>query len=745
MKMNDSDLFFTCSLLEEIGRETRQRRRDVVALLGRKVVAHIYENAGTLHCEPVPKTAEVFIRLAGIPQGKFDNVATCQYTVPDYWTIGKVYARLIEDVCDTNVIDTLLQVYESPVSDAISNYNSDFFYQPRGFLKEQFLQLPTPPHHPNAPTPKIRFQNFSEKWEKRKLGEYLETSLEKNSECTYTTDDVLSVSGDFGVVNQIEFQGRSFAGASVANYGILQLGDVVYTKSPLKACPYGIIKTNKFKTGIVSVLYGIYHTKENICADFVQTYFELNSRLNHYLRPLVNKGAKNTLQVSDDDALQGEVVFPPTKPEQEKIGVFFQKLDRLIALHREKEEKLRNLKKALLERMFPRQGRKVPGIRFAGFAEPWKERKLGECFNERNERSAEGELLSVTINSGIRKFDELGRNDNSSEDKSHYKRVLPGDIAYNSMRMWQGASGHSPYDGIVSPAYTVITPREGVSSIFFSYLFKRESMIQIFQNRSQGITSDTWNLKFPAFSEIDTALPTKPEQEKIGVFFQKLDRLIALHREKEEKLRNLKKALLERMFPRQGRKVPGIRFAGFAEPWKERKLGECFNERNERSAEGELLSVTINSGIRKFDELGRNDNSSEDKSHYKRVLPGDIAYNSMRMWQGASGHSPYDGIVSPAYTVITPREGVSSIFFSYLFKRESMIQIFQNRSQGITSDTWNLKFPAFSEIDTALPAKPEQEKLAVLFQKLDRLISLYQRRGEKLRCLKEGCLSGMFV
>ena len=162
---------------------------------------------------------------------------------------------------------------------------------------------------------------------------YLETSTEKNAEGVYSAADVLSVSGDFGVVNQIEFQGRSFAGATVTNYGILHPGDVVYTKSPLKAAPFGIIKTNKGKTGIVSVLYGVYHPKENLHSDLVQTYFEQNARLNNYLRPLVNKGAKNTLLISDDDALQGDVIFPPLKAEQEKISLIFRNLDRLITLH----------------------------------------------------------------------------------------------------------------------------------------------------------------------------------------------------------------------------------------------------------------------------------------------------------------------------------------------------------------------------------------------------------------------------
>ena len=193
---------------------------------------------------------------------------------------------------------------------------------------------------------------FCASWEQRKLNDYLETSTEKNVENAFGVDDVLSVSGDFGVVNQIEFQGRSFAGASVSNYGILETDDVVYTKSPLKANPYGIIKTNKGKTGIVSVLYGVFHPKANTFSPFIQTYFEQNARLNNYLRPLVNKGAKNTLLISDDESINGIVIFPDSVKEQKIIGVLFEQLDNLITLHQRKLEKLKNIKSALLEKMF---------------------------------------------------------------------------------------------------------------------------------------------------------------------------------------------------------------------------------------------------------------------------------------------------------------------------------------------------------------------------------------------------------
>ena len=161
----------------------------------------------------------------------------------------------------------------------------------------------------------------------------------------------MSVSGDYGIVNQIEFQGRSFAGASVSNYGVVQTGDVVYTKSPLNSNPYGIIKTNKGKPGIVSTLYAVYHPKENAFSDFIQVYFEQHARMNNYMHPLVNQGAKNDMKVSAENALKGPVCFP-SRIEQESISAFFSVLDNLITLHQRELEKLQNIKKSMLEKMF---------------------------------------------------------------------------------------------------------------------------------------------------------------------------------------------------------------------------------------------------------------------------------------------------------------------------------------------------------------------------------------------------------
>lgn len=216
-------------------------------------------------------------------------------------------------------------------------------------LKKYMLQKMFPQN--GAKVPEIRFDGFTYDWEQRKLIDYLEVSSEKNRDNRFTKEDVLSVSGEYGIVNQIEFQGRSFAGASVSNYGVVENGDVVYTKSPLKSNPYGIIKTNKGIPGIVSTLYAVYKPKEITDSKFVQIYFELDSRMNSYMHPLVNKGAKNDMKVSAENALKGMVSFPK-KDEQEMISLYFSTIDHLITLHQRKCDELKKMKKYMLQNMF---------------------------------------------------------------------------------------------------------------------------------------------------------------------------------------------------------------------------------------------------------------------------------------------------------------------------------------------------------------------------------------------------------
>ena len=140
---NNSALFYTCSLIEFIGREQKLKRSELVKLLGRETIDRIYRYADVFHCEPIEKTANDFIENCSLPKGSYDNAASCRYTLPDYWTIGEVYERLIEDACgddEERVIECLMDVYTSWIDDKLSNYNTDFYYQSRGYIHECYKE-----------------------------------------------------------------------------------------------------------------------------------------------------------------------------------------------------------------------------------------------------------------------------------------------------------------------------------------------------------------------------------------------------------------------------------------------------------------------------------------------------------------------------------------------------------------------------------------------------------------------------
>lgn len=280
--------------------------------------------------------SESFLKVANIssgskmPRADYNLVSTTKFVVPsakdEQKAIGKYFTSLDSQIsASTSRLASLKQ------------------------MKAASLQAMFP--QKGETVPKIRFKGFEGEWKKKLLNECLSVCTEKNFDNIYNKEDVLSVSDDFGICNQIKLLGRSYAGKSVANYGILQTGYIVYTKSPLKAKPYGIIKTNHGPTGIVSTLYAIYAPKKDTNADFIEVYFDHAERLNKYIHPLVNKGAKNDMKVSSENALKGFIMIP-SLAEQQAIASYFTSLDRQISLQSQRLEKLKQIKSACLDKMF---------------------------------------------------------------------------------------------------------------------------------------------------------------------------------------------------------------------------------------------------------------------------------------------------------------------------------------------------------------------------------------------------------
>ena len=199
---------------------------------------------------------------------------------------------------------------------------------------------------------------------------------------------------------------------------------------------------------------------------------------------------------------------------------------------------------------------KRPKLRFPGFDEPYKQCRIGDIYAERSQRGASDmELLSVTMNDGVKPRSEIEGKDNSSEDKSNYKIVRKGDMVYNSMRMWQGANGISPCDGIVSPAYTVLMPKQEINNGYFAALFKSANLINEFRKNSQGMTSDTWNLKYPQIETIKVQIPSVSEQYKVSEMFSVLDERIAAQSQLVESLKKYKRGVVKAIMTKQIRFV----------------------------------------------------------------------------------------------------------------------------------------------------------------------------------------------
>ena len=342
----------------------------------------------------------------------------------------------------------------------------------------------------------------------------------------------------------------------------------------------------------------------------------------------------------------------------------------------------------------------------------------------------DGELISVTINDGIKKFSELGRHDNSNEDKSKYKKVCVGDIAYNSMRMWQGASGYSSYEGIVSPAYTVLSPKSGINSKCLAYQFKLPEMIHTFQINSQGITSDNWNLKYPALSAIEIFVSTdEEEQSKIAEYFEGLDNLITLHQRKYDKLTNIKKSMLEKMFPKNGSNVPEFRFKGFTDAWEQRKLGEVSESYSggtpsvgvKEYYKGQIpfiRSAEINSEITELfiTEAGLKNSSA------RLVDVGIVLYALYGATSGEVGRARLKGAINQAILAIKPHMDYDTEYIAQWLRKSkhSIIETYLQGGQG------NLSGTIVKGLSVDFPLLKEQQAIGNFFSKLDNLITLHQ-------------------
>ena len=381
--------------------------------------------------------------------------------------------------------------------------------------------------------------------------------------------------------------------------------------------------------------------------------------------------------------------------------------------------------------------RKAPILRFKGFTDDWEQRKLGNLFNERKEKSTKGELLSVTLSNGVTKFSDLNKKDNSNIKSGNYKVVKKNDIPYNSMRMWQGASGVSSYDGIVSPAYTVLVPNRNSNSNFYAVLFKKKSILNLFTRFSQGLTSDTWNLKYPILKDIIVPFTNLEEQKRIFKIFNVINNLLALYERKLKLVKLIYKELENKVYNNDL-----IKQTNFTKV----KLGEILKEKNIKSTYEDQYPVlsSTNSGI----ELRNGRTNSSSNIGYKVLSKNELVLSPQNLWLGNININFNFGnsLVSPSYKVFSLTNNVNIIYLNSLLHHPKMMYLYKVVSvQGASVVRRNLDIEAFKNLTLKLPSIEAQDKIGNLLDKNKQLIDNLENKKEQFSKVNTTLLNTMFI
>ena len=412
--------------------------------------------------------------------------------------------------------------------------------------------------------PKIRFKGFTEDWEQRKLGETLyslrnntlsraELSLENGVAKNVHYGDILVKFGEILDVKK-ELLPMIVDELVLAKYrdSFLQNGDIVIADT---AEDETVGKCSEIEgVSDEKIIAGLHTIPCRPLFNFASGYlgYYLNSDDYHrQLLPLM-QGIKVT-SISKSALQDTKIQYPKSLEEQEQIGTYFRWFDYLITLHQRKCDETKKLKKYMLQKMFPQNGMKVPEIRFEGFAGDWEQRKLGEVFEQTaifvNPNDEEIELWSLTVEDGLTPKSERYNREFLVKKDTNFKEVRSGDIVYNPMNMTLGAVG---YNGMaksvaVSGYYTTMIANEGYDSYYINTWLKSPQAVSLYKTFATGSLKEKQRVQFPTLSIIPVTFPTYEEQEKIGAYFARLDRLITLHQRKRDELVKIKKYMLQNM------------------------------------------------------------------------------------------------------------------------------------------------------------------------------------------------------
>nr|WP_242667671.1 restriction endonuclease subunit S [Bifidobacterium longum] len=408
---------------------------------------------------------------------------------------------------------------------------------------------------------------------------------------------------------------------------------------------------------------------------------------------------------------------------------------------------------------------KVPAIRFAGFTDPWEQRKLGEIADKVTEKNLDGNITEVLTNSaeyGVINQTEFFDHAVAKESNiAGYYVIAPGDFVYNPRISATAPVGPIRRNtlgihGVMSPLYTVFRLTDAVDGTYLSHFFKTNGWHGFMKlEGNSGARSDRFSIGDATFFEMPIPVPSSSEQHAIGSFFSRLDDLITLHQRKYDKLVIFKKSMLEKMFPKDGESVPEIRFAGFTDPWEQRKLGdiaERVTRKNENNESDLPLTISAQHGLIDQRLFFNAQVASRDMSGYYLLRQGEFAYNKSTSadspWGAIKRLTRYEkGCVSTLYICFALLNANPDYLVTYYetnrwHKAVQMIAAEGARNHGLL----NIAPDDFFDTMVSLPeSQAEQQTIGAFFSRLDSLITLHQRKLELLQNIKKSLLDKMFV
>lgn len=399
----------------------------------------------------------------------------------------------------------------------------------------------------------------------------------------------------------------------------------------------------------------------------------------------------------------------------------------------------------------------VPSLRFRGFSEPWEEKKLGKLslFNPKEQLPEEFEYVDLESVVGTEMLTH--RTETRATAPSRAQRLAhTGDLFYQTVRPYQKNNylfEKTKGDYVFSTGYAQMRPI--IDRYFLLSLVQNERFVKVVLDNCTGTSYPAINANTLAEIKVFSTLNNR-ETSLIGTFFRNLDRLIALEQQKYDKLNTVKKSMLEKMFPQKGAKVPEIRFKGFSEPWEEKKLGEIgttytglSGKIKEDFGHGKGQYVTYMNVFSNPVCLSDMTEAVEIDERQNKVLFGDVFFTT-------SSETPEEVGMSSVWLENTENTYLNSFCFGYRpavkfdyyylaymlrssFMRKKIIFL----AQGISR--YNISKGKMMDIEMPIPSIKEQQAIGSYFQNLDRLITLQNRKIEKLRNLKKACLEKMFV